>query len=62
MIRKITALILVLLVISLSLTACDNGASETVYYIDFDNGTIPLGDLPIGARVVMKRNRSPGSS
>ncbi len=22
------------------------------YYIDFDNGTIPLGDLPIGARVV----------
>jgi serine/threonine protein kinase len=22
------------------------------YYIDFDNGTIPIGDLPIGARVV----------
>jgi hypothetical protein len=52
MIRKITALIMVLLVISLSLTACDNGVSETVYYIDYENGTIPLGDLPIGARVV----------
>jgi len=27
-------------------------ALDADYYIDFDNGTIPLGDLPIGARVV----------
>lgn len=25
---------------------------ETGYYIDYENGTIPLGELPIGARVI----------
>jgi hypothetical protein len=27
-------------------------ALDADYYIDFDNGTIPIGDLPIGSRVV----------
>jgi hypothetical protein len=27
-------------------------ALDANYYIDFDNGTIPIGDLPIGTRVV----------
>ncbi len=26
--------------------------SDAYYYIDYENGTIPIGDLPIGARVV----------
>jgi hypothetical protein len=62
MAKKIVSLISILLVASLMLTSCNDSASkidpeviaglDADYYIDYENGTIPIGDLPIGARVV----------
>ena len=62
MAKKIVSLISILLVASLMLTSCNDSASkidpsviaglDADYYIDYKGGTIPIGDLPIGARVV----------
>ncbi len=62
MAKKIVSIISILLVAILTLTSCNNSASkidleviaglDADYYIDYKNGTIPIGDLSIGARVV----------
>jgi len=60
--RKFVSSISIILVAILILTSCGNGTPQidpevlkvpdAAYYIDYNKGTIPLGDLPIGARVI----------
>jgi len=48
----ITAFLVILSIISVALNSMQTVNLDADYYIDYENGTIPIGDLPIGARVV----------